>query len=193
MIEDLVTVRECLDIPRIYNGRFVRKNDYNKWSDCDETSAEAIAIPHCLEGYQCDAMDASNREAIEGIDPDCEVLDYNLSAYHSELVARLDVASNQSREIAECVMALQDYPVLDEGRMSELEHEQCCEDWECYGRSDLRSELEQIQESAEDLTDTAIDDKWYEWCQDHCEGGWRHEIGSTIFYDLSEVAKFILK
>jgi len=192
MEQENETVRNLLDIPRIYNARYVRKNDWDMWSDCDIETAEAIAIPHCLEGHECGAMEQANRETIEGIDPDSEILSVRHSAYHRELLAMLDVASEHSAEIAECIMALQDYPILDESRMSGLEHEQCCEDWEDYGRRELRQELESIDESSEELTDEQIDEHWHEWCQNHCEGGWRHEIGSTLFFDLGEVAKTIL-
>ena len=79
-----------------------------------------------------------------------------------ELAIRLDKVS---RELLEACEGLLDYPLYDESDHSELEQELEAENWDLYGRHDFVRELEQRDYSADDVPEDALDEAFWEACQ----------------------------
>lgn len=80
-----------------------------------------------------------------------------------ELAIRLDKVS---RELLEACEGLLDYPLYDESDHSDLEVELEAENWDLYGRHDFVSELERRDYSADDVSEDALDEAFWEACQE---------------------------
>lgn len=75
---------------------------------------------------------------------------------YSDIFIRLDVL-NSNEEIQECLNALEDYPVIDESHLSEIEEEAKQESWENYTRKDfLRALKKEFNYDFDKLNDAFI-------------------------------------
>ena len=93
-------------------------------------------------------------------------------------------------EMVEVLNALEDYPVIDEEDLSEVEHESEEESWSnCY-RSDferaLSREFPDLEETIDDMTTEQVDALFYE-VQDRTNTYWAHETGNNAYIDVDRV------
>ena len=98
-----------------------------------------------------------------------------------------------ANEIREILDGLEDYPVIDESLLSEVEHDTTCDCWESYGQSDFTSALESRYEALtdkeielDDAKETDITDLYYSLCN---EAGQYPEIelNDAMFFE-TEIA-----
>lgn len=93
-------------------------------------------------------------------------------------------------EMVEVLNALEDYPVIDEEDLSEVEREAEEETWSnCY-RSDFERALTKsfpdMEETIESMTTAQIDSLFYE-VQDRTNTYWTHESGNNAYIDVDRV------
>lgn len=161
-----------------------------------------IEIAYSFTGYSAGPLQISNVRTIEEDFEDCDVDNFlvrtgQLQGYGLSFATNVPADVEWLAKAEEILRALNDYPVLDECLMSELEHENMQESWEDYGRDDLRSELSRISDEGEKLnesmTDNDIDEAWHAWAMDHPYGATEDEgYYGVCFLDLAECAKSIL-
>lgn len=93
-------------------------------------------------------------------------------------------------EMRETLTALEDYPVIDEQALSEVEMERESEAWASWVRSDFLAELETLHE-VEDIDDTARASdvlSVFLAAQDRANVYWVHETGDSCYIDVERVA-----
>lgn len=73
--------------------------------------------------------------------------------------------------------ALEDYPILDEHRLSELESEQRDTDWSCYGRSEFLGLLQRELEIGDTLADWLDDSELLDAIGSDCETEYSDDFG----------------
>lgn len=99
---------------------------------------------------------------------------------YSDIFIRLDVL-NSNEEIQECLNALEDYPVIDEDHLSEVEEEAKHESWENYTRKDfLRALKKEFNYDLEKLSDCFID-RLFRNLEEHTNVYWIFEYTSAYF------------
>lgn len=89
------------------------------------------------------------------------------------------------QELCEAVLSLEDYPILDEELLAEMELNQTQENWESYGRDEFVDELfrksDRERDDFKELSDELLDEFWQDLCSRR--GLWpEQEDESTIFY-----------
>jgi len=105
------------------------------------------------------------------------------------VIIRVD-ADERVPEIGEFFEALENYPLVNEDRHSELEREVEQEGWESYGRSDFRRWMRQVDlptgvlnwdDLVDDLTDEQLDTLWVDAVQSGSGEEVSFENQSTVF------------
>lgn len=130
---------------------------YNERRDFAAEGYEPIVwVPHTGEpayGYQ-DAASESNRDVLDEMS---EQYPEHVHTFNNQYIFRVDEPEpgvyELPNELAEIVGGLEDYPVLDESRMSEIETRYEDEAWESWGADDWQRELEDI-----DFEDEALNE-----------------------------------
>jgi hypothetical protein len=105
---------------------------------------------------------------------------------------RLDVRTDSADAIAEMLAGLDDYPIIDESTLSEIEHEREMEDWESYGQSDFLRALETehgIERDSLEIDADALSDLWR--TADNGQGLVTHEESPGVYFDVDRAAEAI--
>lgn len=98
----------------------------------------------------------------------------------SDIYIRLDVL-NSNKDIQECLNALEDYPVMDEVHLCEVEEEAKQESWERYTRKDfLRALNKEFNYNLEKLSEEFID-RLFRNLEEHTDVYWIFEYTSAYF------------
>ena len=98
----------------------------------------------------------------------------------SDIYIRIDVL-NSNKEIQECLNALEDYPVIDEDHLCEVEEEAKSESWNSYTRKDfLRALNKEFSYNLEKLSDDFID-RLFRNLEEHTNVYWIFEYTSAYF------------
>ncbi len=98
----------------------------------------------------------------------------------SDIYIRLDVL-NSNKDIQECLNALEDYPVMDEDHLSEIEEEAKYESWESYTRKDfLRALNKEFNYDLEKLSEEFID-RLFRNLEEHTNVYWIFESVDAYF------------
>lgn len=116
-----------------------------------------------------------------------------LTGHHSSygIAIRLD-KGEVPQELLDAVEQLEDYPILDEEHLSEVEMEREGEDWESWGRSDwlraLRAEFIKYEEEFDDPSYRQLDELWHRASQ---KLGWsvEFETGGNAYFNFKEGVK----
>jgi hypothetical protein len=94
-------------------------------------------------------------------------------------------------EIVELLKGLEDYPLIDEERESQLEMEAQNEAWENWGRRQYKQELEKLYKGdADKVSDEELDKHFEEW-REHSNTYWVNESGSEMYIDIARILKEI--
>lgn len=116
----------------------------NRWSykDTSEDDFEKVYLPSLLSGgdYSGNTLERSNYLAfLEQFGEVKGVYDY----YSGDGVygIALTQSAYDNEEIQECLKALEDYPVIDDEKLSNLEWDLYAESWKDYGADDFIREL----------------------------------------------------
>lgn len=113
-------------------------------------------------------LEKSNFEAaleeLRDADPDFELHRFNHWARGWFEIILVRPGSAAAKKAETLARQYEDYPVLDEERLSELESEEEGESWESWGREDFRKALE--KEHPDYDFDDATDEELDEWYRD---------------------------
>ena len=116
-----------------------------------DPSGRWVEVPYTLHSdYAGSTVERSNRDVFLEEFGDLRGVKEVYGGYGTRgVVIRRALLRNE--EVADVLEALESYPVIDEDHLSQLEMEIETEDWEDWGRSDLKRELDKLEiEYAED-------------------------------------------
>ena len=96
------------------------------------------------------------------------------------IAIRLDVESNELLDILD---ALEDYPVIDDSLLSEMEFNAIEESWVEYGRDDLKREY--LKQYGKELTDEEADDMRLHVEQSYTPA--EIETGGSVYWNIDDI------
>lgn len=193
------TLRDLLPARIGHGWTFYRISEYGgnvaddgfRWRDLTEvrgpTDADFVSHQYLSRiGLQRGAMVRANQKDVESYD----VAASRWGAYNSrEIVFRIDAPSDSAESILEILQGLDDYPIVDESTLSELEMEDEIKAWADFGASDFRRSIaEQHEIDRDDVTEdvSLLSETFYEI--DGGRGFVVHEETGPYF-DTDRVAK----
>lgn len=126
----------------LQGGDMLSWSNLENYSDADVDNADLFLIrgAYGRDAYGRDLIAEVNYEVLE---EDCGDHLVRVSYTNTDQWAvKADLDLPEDSILFEHLDALESYPILDEGRWSELEWKVKEEDWDDYGRSDFRREIE---------------------------------------------------
>lgn len=127
--------------------------------DCDEDEAEFFRTNSFVEGDYCGygVQGRANQQALRNEFEELEGLVYWQEHWPystTDIVFSIQVLKDPTyQELKETLEGLENYPIIDEEALSELETEEEWEAWTNYGCDDFRRELNKLASHHEELFD----------------------------------------
>lgn len=182
-------------------GQIHWSNVHKGWRDrqwrTEGTIVRLFQVPYTAFGDYCGShVESSNHATILGDFEGSKAVVECLGSMGSNcIMVAVDYLTNEeAQRMIETLDALADYPVLDESRWSNEEHEYACGDgWESFGRYDFRQALEaEVGEEAEDLPDSEIDALYWQAAEQ--EGYWpEFEAWQSPLYRVEDMAEAVAR
>lgn len=180
------TVRETIQ-DLTYNGEPLRVITGNPFfPDGSDRSKDIVLIPFTDGGaVTCaEAMCEANHRVLEEEWGHLESFTTHGGGF--SLLIALFLDEEAPDDLEDVIKSLEDYPVLCDQMLSEVEHEWIEECWNMYGRDEVRYALR----DSEGVTDEQIDNAAEEYVMD-CED-WYLE-GDSLVFDAASIASLIVK
>lgn len=185
----MITVRETIQ-DLTYNGEPLQVVTGNPYSpEGSDRSKDIVLIPLTDGGAVtgAEAVYEANHRALEDSWGHLDAFTTHNGGY--SLLIALFLDEEAPEDLEEVINSLDDYPVICEQTLSEIELEWMDEAWNDYGRNDVRrlltSDLEEI------TSDADIDDAYYFWCRNSDYGAYLE--GDFLVFDAAAVASLIVK
>lgn len=93
--------------------------------------------------------------------------------------------------IIEMLAGLEDYPLLDEEKHSEMEFEAEDEAWSNWGRSEYKSALEKAFNGDADEVTMDVIDEHFAHARDAANVYWVNESGDSMYIDIARIVKHL--
>lgn len=149
-----------------------------------------VVVPNTMSGsdYSGSIVSQSNYEVFLEKFGDVEGV-YRLTGDYSSYGVAIK-ADLKNKEIAECIAALHDYPLIDDDAYSELETQIQGEAWESWGHTDFVRAIEK-QFEIEDLEFDNDDDclELFEAARDKANLYWEPQTGCDVYINMTRVVK----
>ena len=150
--------------------------------------------------YTGDLVNKANHEAMEEI-LNKEGIEYEVDQEaYSTYSLLIPFSALENETVKETLEGLQDYPLIDEEKHSELEEELRQESWDSYGRQDFENALTetfeiQLSEMGEDfyLSDEMVDELAYEASNHTSEGYGHYESVNDYWFDIKGMIRALKK
>ena len=189
----------------VWSDRILEKGDSISWSDLDPTQCpeghdkkDIYAVPELMSGgdyANSSTVEVSNHRVFLEEFKDLEGVHEVWGGYGSFAVAiRVDVLEN-NEEIIDTLNGLENYPVINDEDLSNLENEKSEEAWNDWAESDMRRLLRDSHDLLDEdfIEDYDREDFKYLFYQCSEEAGeyWEAESGGSMYIRLESIAPYM--
>lgn len=181
------TVRDILE-DLTYNGEPLHVITGNPYFPDDSDRAKDIVLIPMTDGNALTCAEAvyeSNHRALEDSWGHLDAYTTHCGGYSMLIALFLD--EDAPDDLVDVIKALEDYPVICENTLGEVEIEWMEEAWNIYGRDDVRALLS--DDLIDEVSDSLIDKAYDYWCRNSDYGAYLEH--DSLVFDADMVAETV--